>query len=454
MALFQGSTGAAGLLAMLLALAAPSAWAEEEEKGGGPRLELSMYGRIGLAWAPTGDLVLGQRLNLTGRALGGRLEEGDYLEPTLTIHLVEPAQGASREPFLRVVVTPSLFARGSFLISAFSTGFAETLGIELFQAYVTAGHFLVPDLTLWAGVRFYREGDVHISDYYYFNELSGQGVGAQYGPLEAALLVHTAEDNPLYETDLDGDGTVDRQRVRTVLTTQYKRALGAGFSVRLLGELHLLPDVKTQQPENALVRPGDHGWVLGIKGRLDLGEDSFNELSVRYGRRIANGSYAGEQTWSTFGRPGADDRYGNGLGLEVVERFVADLTPYYGLNAYGVLHYAHGSSGLPEDAALDFAVGQRSTLFLTDTFHLIQEASFQGLRRGRERLATAVKLTLMPTLVPTGKRTIWARPHLRLFYTVAFYDDEAVRTLASPYLQALGATPVAHYFGTQVEWWF
>ena len=87
-------------------------------------------------------------------------------------------------------------------------------------------------------------------------------------------------------------------------------------------------------------------------------------------------------------------------------------------------------------------------------FHLAQEASFQGLTVGPGPLATAVKLTLMPAIVPTGELSVFARPHFRLFYTLAFYDRDAVRGLVSPYLQTVGATRIGHYLGAQVEWWF
>jgi maltoporin len=142
------------------------------------------------------------------------------------------------------------------------------------------------------------------------------------------------------------------------------------------------------------------------------------------------------------------------VGVEVVEHLLVDLGPRYSFNGYGIFHYGRGGSGAPEDETVDFAVGARGTWYLAKVFHLIQEAHYQGLVTGQGPLATVVKLTLMPAFVPTAEHSVFARPHFRLFYTAAFYDRDAVRTLVSPYLQTVGPTRIGHYLGAQVEWWF
>lgn len=81
-------------------------------------------------------------------------------------------------------------------------------------------------------------------------------------------------------------------------------------------------------------------------------------------------------------------------------------------------------------------------------------------RRGATRkdegraTGTAVKLSIAPTLVPTGERSAWARPEIRLIYTLCLYNQAAVDQLMSPYLQAMGATRTAHFLGARTEWWF
>ncbi|WNG38568.1 carbohydrate porin [Archangium violaceum] len=419
------------------------------------RLELSMYGRVGLAWAPnSGRFIQGKTFNLTGSPIGGRLEEGDYLEPTIRLHMFEKSEDPAA-PYADMVLTPSMYSRTGLFIGIFSNRFTETLQLELFQAYVEAGNILLPKLKLWGGARFYRGTDVHIADYFYFNNLTGQGVGAAYGPLDVAVLLQTSGTGAQYNFDVDGDGDLDLRRQRTVFVGQYVHKLEAGHSFHLLGEFHLLPELRTRLETGEEVGlPSDFGWVAGVKAHLSLGKDNFNDLSVRYGSRIASGSRAGAQTWDSFGLPGERNLYADAAGVEVVDHFLYNFSRLFSLNAYGILHWNQGAREAPSPRSLDFAVGARSTLYLADQFHLINEATFQGLQTGSGPMATAVKLTLMPTIVPSGLRSVWARPHLRLFYTVAFYDDDAVAGLVSPYLQTIGPTSVGHYLGTRVEWWF
>ena len=416
----------------------------------GDRIELSMYGRVGVAWAFDGKFLQGKSLNLMGNSIGGRFEEGDYLEPTLWLHLVKPEDRESGT-YVDAVLTPAVFARSGSFIGTFSNGFEETLGIELFQAYLEAGNVFVPGLTLWGGARFYRGTDVHIADYYYFNNLSGQGAGLRYQGVDVAVILQTSRNGAQYNWDSTGDGVLDSRRQRTVLVGQYLHPLGK-HSVQGLGELHVLP--AGLDHAGGMVLPADFGWVLGVKGRLALPNDGFNELSVRYGSRAANGSRAGSQTWSTFGLPNPEGLYDGAAGVELVDHFLYNFGPLWSLNAYAILHYNQGASRGAEDNGLDWGLGARATVYLHEKLHLISEATFQGRKDGTAPMGTAVKLSFVPTIVPTGQRSVWARPHLRLIYTVAFYNRSAVTYRYSPYLEAFGPSPVGHYLGTRVEWWF
>ncbi len=435
-ALPSGRAGAAGLLA--------------------DRLELTMYGRVGVAWTPTsGRFIQGKTLNLTGTSIGGRLEEGDYLEPTLRLHLLEPSKEPNA-PSVDLVLTPAMYSAGGLFAGVFSDRFTDSLAIQLFQAYVEATNVGRQGLRVWGGARLYRGQDVHIADTYYFNNLSGQGGGVALGGLEAAILLQTSATSPQYNFDVDGDGKLDLRRERTVFVTQYLRKAEAGHFLQGLAEFHLLPAARvrnedgTEEGFNA-----DWGWVLGIKGRVDLGNGGFNDLAVRYGSRAASGSRAGSQTWDSFGAANTFGRYDDAAGLQVVEHFLYNFSSRFSLNAYGILHLNQGLNAEGgTDSWLDFATGARGAFYVVDYFHLLGEASYQLLRpRGRD-VASAVKLSLIPTYVPVKDRTLWARPHFRLFYTLAFYDQDAVEGLYSPYLQTVGPARVGHYLGARVEWFF
>lgn len=419
------------------------------------RLAFEMYGRVGTAYSLDGRVIQGTRLNLRGGPIGGRFEESDYLEPTLKFYILKPETEESTG--VRLVLTPAMFARTSFL-GFFTANTAPNLDIEIFQAYVEATNVLVPGLSIWGGQRFYRGEDVHIADYYYFNQLNAQGGGVKYKGLDVALLLQTGSrtDAPAYAYDETGDGTPDAQRQRLVFVSQYVHRFPMGeeraHRLHLLAELHVLPPALTR--DGAEVLPGDSGWVLGAKGVLDFGKGNFNTLSVRYGRGIANGAIGGSSTWSTFGLPDNTGRFHGAYGIEVVDHFVWNASSLFSLNGYGILHVSRGANGAVGDEGFDSIFGARSFLYLSDYFHLINEATYQTRRDGEGPTGSAVKLSVVPTIVPTGLRSVWARPHFRVFYTIAFYNRAARDALMSPYLQVFGPDAIAHYIGGRVEWWF
>jgi maltoporin len=429
------------------------------------RVDFSMYGRMGLAWTMTGQVITGQTMNLTTeRAIGGRFEEGDYLEPTVTAHILKKDEKKPQDTYIDMVITPAMFARtGSFL--GFFSNFNETLRIELFQAYVEAGNVFIPDLTFWGGSRFYRGADVHIADYFYFNDLSGQGGGVKYKGLDVAILLHSQQGNPMYSFDsADMDDLPDVQRQRTMFVAQYSHNFGPRTSfVQGLAELHILPSAENAAtPELA---PTDFGWVAGAKLHLDLDKGNFNDVSVRYGSRIANGSWGGSRTFQTFGPAQPDGHYDGAYGVEVVDHFLVNLNPMFSINGYGLLNISKSAvqptdviAGAPVGKGyktLNWAGGLRGFMYAHRQFHMIAEATVQGRKDGDERMGTAVKLSVVPTIVPSGETTAWGRPHMRAIYTAAIYNQAAVEQDMSPYLRATASgSRFGHYIGARTEWWF
>ena len=454
------------LLAVLAAVVVPSTALAGIEAG---PFELGMYGRMGVAWNPqNGRFVHGKYMNLLGGPIGGRLEEGDYLEPTIKLNVLKPSAEDNTKPYFHVVLTPSMFSNSGSFLGAFANNFSAQLRIELFQAYLEAGNVLIPDLKIWAGQRFYRGSDVHIADYYYFNQLNAQGVGVKYKGLDTAVLLKTGTGQ---YTSVVSDGNPDTndpsiQRQRTIFVGQYVLPVMEKHAVHFLGEVHLLPSNRARIGGEVLA-PGDTGFVLGAKGRMDLGNGSFNELAVRYGGGIANGAFGGSSTWDTFGRPGENGEYfGNGANsIEIVDHLVYNVNPLFAVNAYGIFQRSEGASGESTDNALSLALGARTFLYLHDQFHFINELTYQavafGLPEGVETppLPYAIKFTVMPTIVPTGDRSVWARPHLRLIYTLAYYSEGArgaaiAGRLVNPYMRDFGPRTFGHYLGARAEWWF
>jgi maltoporin len=456
------------LFAVLALFAVPTSAHAALEAG---PIEIGMYGRMGVAWNPqSGQYVHGTSLNLLGNTLGGRLEEGDYLEPNIKLHIARPSAEDNTKPYMHFVITPSMFSSNGSFLGAFANNFTAQLRIELFQAYLEAGNVLIPELKIWAGQRFYRGSDVHIADYYYFNQLNSQGFGVKYKAWDVAVLLQTSSNEGLYAVDLDGDPDTEgplAQRQRTVFVGQYVLPVAQKHALHLLGEFHLLPPARAAIGATAAA-PGDVGFVAGAKFRYDIGGGSFNETAVRVGNRIANGAFGASPTWGTFGAASQNGKFGGAVGIEAVDHLLVNINPMFSVNAYGILQYSQGGSGDARDKAFNFGLGARTFLYLHDQFHLINELTWHGfgfgVPEGEEAppLPTAVKFTVMPTIVPSGERSVWARPHLRLIYTLANYSQGArdllatpsSRGTASPYLRQFGARTWGHYLGARAEWWF
>ncbi|HMG53939.1 MAG TPA: carbohydrate porin [Kofleriaceae bacterium] len=428
----------------------------------GSNADFMYYGRMGVGWTPSGQVVAGKYMNLGDhKAIGGRLEEGDYLEPGIRYHIKKAEHDGDTS--VDLVTDFEIFSLNGAIVSDLANGDISDIKIMPLQAYIQAKNVVIPGLTLWIGSNLYRKSDIHICDYFYFNSLPGQGVGAYYGGLDVAVLTQTGASS-FFATDLNAGMPAPAtpaivQRERTMLIGQYSVPLGIETSyVQGLGEFHVVPKAGDATRDAADgVNPTDYGMVGGVKLHLDLGDGDFTDSSVRIGDRIANGAESGGSTYSTFGEPGTDGTYSGALGLEVVEHFLWNVDKMVSINGYGTLHFSRGSTAaavaVPNNR-FDYSFGARPTFYLSDQLHLITEATFQTRKDEGRATGTAVKLSIAPTVVPTGERSAWARPELRLIYTLGLYNQAAVDQRMSPFLQAMGPNKVAHFLGVRTEWWF
>src|SRR6201995_3158547 len=182
--------------------------------------EMFFYGRIGFAYSRYGQSIAGAYLNLGDRrAIGGRLEEGDYLEPGLRYHILK---GGENDTKVDLVMDFEIFSADGAILSDLANDF-KTLSVVPEQMYIQTHNALgVKDLDIWLGSRLYRKNDIHINDYFYFNNLPAQGLGVMDKNLDTALLIQTGS-SPFYTADL-GQGvalptgvTAAAKRLRSIL---------------------------------------------------------------------------------------------------------------------------------------------------------------------------------------------------------------------------------------------
>ena len=439
-------------------------------------IAIGSYGRVGVDWSFEDGGSIGRRLNLNNMgSIGGRLEEQDYLEIAPALYF-QPKKGDSTQIYAQVRL--SVFSTS---ITSFGNSTTNSLGgltLALPEAYVEARRIGGKDFSMWIGARLYRGPDVHIADHFYFNDHSAQGFGIEYNKTRFSTHFISSTDTsstvPPYfylniKTGTPSTGL--RQRIAFVLERDI--VIDEKNDLVLLGEFHSMADasdeVETDTADFLLNFPADYGFVIGVKHRHQISgflPESFNHLAVRFGSGIANGGDGGlSRTWLTYGAPDTLSRSFRGAySLAVVDHFLINFNKRNTLNGYLILTSSKGAADSDDKSItyfgrevfnrkLDFTVGARHEYYFTDYFHLLSELHYSQRKDGTNPNASVVKFSLAPIFVPTGQRDTWARPHLRFVVSVARYNDYAMESLYSPFLQEVGAKRWGHYFGVKAEWW-
>lgn len=435
------------------------------------------YGRIGVNWSTNVGNTLGRRLNLNNMgSIGGRMEEQDYLELGMAFHM-RPVTKRYDSLEINVQFRASVFSRSAALFGNSTTETFGGLTIGLPEMYAEARNLFNKDLNIWVGSRLYRGPDVHMADYFYFNDHSGQGFGVEYKRTRfnvnfVASTDTTATVPPYFYLNIKSGTSSLEIRERTVMVLEQDFKVGKDLLFSALLEYHKIGDpTSASDTSNLLLSfPGDHGWVIG--GRMqwnrlgNLRPGSFNQLGVRYGSRIANGGDGGStRTWETFGAVDTTSfKFSEAYSWHIVDHFLFNISPGFSLNGYAIYNKSRGAApvkGLSEtylgrevyNAKEDLSVGVKGVNYISDIFHWQTELHYSQRKDGDQDWYNMVKLSLIPTLAVRGEKSVWSRPHFRFIYSVARYNDYARDNLYSSYLQLVGPKRWGHFFGVRAEWW-
>lgn len=446
-------------------------------------VSVGSYGRVGVDWSFDHGRTIGRRLNLNNMgSIGGRMEEQDYLEFAPSLQF-KPKKGDST--YIHMQLRLSVFSNS---LTSFGNSTTSSLGgltIAIPELFVQARNIKNTGINMWIGSRLYRGPDVHVADHFYFNDHSGQGFGVEFKKTRLAAIFVTATDTtatvpPYFYLNIKTGTPSAALRQRTVLVAEHDIDINDQNRITLLGEYHRIPDAHASEIEDEPSNPiepevpvynydSDYGFVIGARHHVDfknLKEGSFNDFSVRYGTRIANGGDGGvSKTWATFGAPDTIARTFKGAySLAIVNHSVFHTSKNNTINPYLIMTYSKGGApgnGLSKtyfgrevyNKKVDFTIGARDEYYFTDYFHLITEFHYSRRSDGDNPAASMTKFTIAPVFVPTGQRSIWARPHFRFVASVAKYNQYAQDNLYSPFLQFTGKRSWGTYFGVKTEWW-
>ncbi|MGD1893035.1 MAG: carbohydrate porin [Cyclobacteriaceae bacterium] len=437
------------------------------------------YGRIGTSWTFEESSIEGRRLNLNNMgSSGGRMEEQDYLELGMAFHM-RPPQLIKDSTTVSIQFRANIFSRSLSLFGNSNTASEGGLTIGLPEMYLEARNILTKDLNIWVGARLYRGGDVHMADYFYFNDHSGQGFGIEYKATRFHVNFISSTDTtatvpPFFFLNINSGTPSLELRRRIVYTLEKDFRTGRNQLLTALGEFHRIGDPsRNNDPSDStnllLSFPGDVGWVLGLKYQHNdfaFLPGSFHQIGVRYGIGIANGGDGGSsRTWETFGAPNLEtNEFNSAYSWHVVDHFLLNFSPKFSLNGYAVYNESRGAADTRDIAETyfgrevfnskrDFTIGFRGIRFITDAFHLQGEINYSQRQDGTQPWYRMTKLSIVPLLALKGERSIWSRPQIRFVYSVARYNDFAAEQRYSPFLDLLGSQRWGNYFGIKAEWW-
>lgn len=252
----------------------------------------------------------------------------------------------------------------------------------------------------WVGKRYYDRQDVHITDYYFWNN-SGPGAGLEnidLGPVKLAYAMVRSAD------------TTDSKR--TALAHDFRFS---GINVNPDGDLTL--GLQLNQKRNATgaapIAGGHLLTVMHTQGNLYGG---FNKLALQYG----TGSGAG--TGGVVLGADQDDKV-----FRITEQVM--LQPQGGnWSGMGTFVY-EDKSGLGADGVTTgvhskwTSIGMRPVYHFADNKSLAVEIGHDSVKPDGQPTRSLTKFTIAPQLA--AGNGFWSRPVLRAFYTYAKWNDAA-----------------------------
>lgn len=295
------------------------------------------------------------------------------------------------------------------------------------QNFFQAGGFFpkgaFEDAKIWVGKRYYNRHDVHITDYFYWNN-SGLGAGIEdigFGGVKAAFAYHQ-----------NGNGN-------NTLSTRRFSARAYDLEVNPNGKLEA-EFVFLKGSSAAPGSPGENdGYTFMIQHTQNGVFGGFNKLALAVGKDEGSGG-----NWlPTYADAG---RANKGSDWRIIEQlyFALPNTNISG-QATAVLQQVKPDQGAKQTW---FSIGARPQYNFSDNFSIAVEGGYDQVKTDGGPTAKLAKLTIAPQL--SLSRGFWARPVFRAFATYAKWNGPAGAQGGGVF----GTDTNGMTYGVQVEaWW-
>lgn len=343
-----------------------------------------------------------------------------YLPGTFDLDASERAASTVKGPIARVQ------ARLSFYNPYSAFGSADATGVALPEAWASVGHVLpfAPDTKFWAGNRFYRRHDIHITDFFFWNA-SGGGGGIEDVPLGPAHVAFAwigwgSTSGLSYVPQPDPENRAGFSKATYDLRV-YDLPFLAGHVEFGLAYVNAVSGFD----ESGRKGPKSHGFAGTLVHTVPgfISDDGSQKFSVQYGTGPARTFTAGFETETlpegSFIRAEENDY----LRLRITESFTANLGEYFSIGPTAVFQLSR--QGSLDDTQVWVSGGMRPIIHFTRHVSLAVEGGVDWVNdKAAATEGTLVKLTVAPQVSINNR---WAsRPVVRAFVTAASWTDDFV----------------------------
>ncbi|OHC11193.1 MAG: maltoporin [Pseudomonadales bacterium GWC1_66_9] len=275
----------------------------------------------------------------------------------------------------------------------------------------------------WAGRRYYKRNDIHISDFYYWNQ-SATGFGFDEVPIGDLRYSYVFSRKDNYWQD----PYINRHDFNV-----------AGFKTNPGGELEV--------GLSYLQKPDSHdahsGWAVSMQHKQKGFLGGKNVFALQYGQGPGTAlGYTGDPTLDKDNK-----------SWRLVEHFDWQTTERFG----GQFQLIYQKDVRPDgDDSRWVSVGVRPVYALTEHFKMVAEVGHDQIKApGGTRKLT--KFTIAPTWSPHGPG-FWKRPEFRIYGTYATWNEAAQRAAAPGSTLSdtgdFGTERHGFNFGIQGEYWW
>jgi len=299
--------------------------------------------------------------------------------------------------------------------------------------------FLGQGTHAWVGRRFYKRDNIDTIDYFWWNN-SGLGGGIEDIPLGGTVKLSVAA----FESD--GPGQVQADPIQPSLPLQNE--MGIRPDVRLYGIM--VPGGELVLGVNPVLNVSNnnatHGGLSATAMHVAHALGGTNKLAVQYGFGSAvgdNGVFGSLETPT-------DSNF-----VRVLDHIDFQVSPELGGHLIGVFNNYNSFTvnGMTTPARQGISVGGRVSYALAENAQLIADAGFDTVKIDNVDRRNLFKISVAPAI--TAGKAFWARPQLRLFGTLAFWNAAArAGGVDSAGLYTATNKSVGATFGIQGEaWW-